>query len=1058
MKKKLVLASAALLLGASSVFAQRLVKGRVTTPEGDPVMGATVRVPNSRIIVSTDENGNFTLSNVPAGTKKLTISSIGMEGQTVDVADNLNIVLKSNNDLGEVIVVAYGTAKKGAYTGSAGVVKSAQIETRLVSDVSKAIAGTVSGVQGVSANGQPGTSATIRVRGFGSINAGMSPLYVVDNVPYDGDISAINPQDIESLTVLKDAASAALYGARGANGVVIITTKKGKEGDARISFDARWGVNSRQIKNYNVMTSPAQYMETLYSALYNEGYQTLGYTAANAHAYANNNLHTKLGYPVYTVPAGAGIIGLDGRLNPAATLGYNNGTNLILADDWEKATFSNGLRQEYNFNVSGGTERLNYYLSAGYLSDEGIIPASGFDRISTRAVVDYQARKWLKIGTNLAYTYNNSKYPSNQTSAGATSSNAFFIANGIAPVYPLYVRDANGNIKRDEYTGNPIYDYGNGAQTIYTRNYNAIANPLGDLTYETRNFLMDIFTGSWYATVTPIEGLSITGRLSLSVDNTRFHLATSNKYGQSANSGGSAQQEHTRTSGFNQQYLANYRRSFGLNNFDFLLGYESYDYRTENLAGEGKNLYRNGVWAINNTIDNRYAYGGAGEYSTRGIFFRTNYDYDGRYFGSFSFRRDASSRFHPDHRWGSFWSASVAWEMKRENFLQSQDWINSLKLKASYGQQGNDNIGNSYAYIDQYTLSGSNGVFSDGTLAYKGNPNLTWEKTNSFNIGVDFTLWNGLLSGTVEYFSRQTADMLYNRPVAMSNGYRRIPENVGSMRNSGVEFDLHSKLVDTDDFRWTVDFNGTLLKNKILELSPRTEMSADSVHRQLIDGSRIYKEGESMYNVYTVKYAGVDQATGLALYWAKDDNGKEYATSDYNLAYNGNRQDTGDLLPVIFGGFGTSVYFKGFDLSATFGYQLGGKIFDNSYQTFMHGGDAATIGSNWHKDIAKAWTPNNTVTDVPRLNSSDKYTNSFSTRWLVSSNYLSVNNVTLGYTFASHVAKRIGMESLRLYVSGDNLAILTARKGLDPRQDFTSSSNDTYSALRSLSFGIKLGF
>lgn len=672
--------------------------------------------------------------------------------------------------------------------------------------------------------------------------------------------------------------------------------------------------------------------------------------------------------------------------------------------------------------------------------------------------MDYQARKWLKIGTNLAYTYNNSKYPGNQTSTGANTANAFYIANGIAPVYPLYVRDANGNIKRDEYTGNPIYDYGNGAQTIYTRNYNAIANPLGDLTYETRNYLMDIFTGSWYATVTPIEGLSITGRLSLSVDNTRFHLATSNKYGQSANSGGRAEQEHTRTSGFNQQYLANYRRSFGLNNFDFLLGYESYDYRTENLAGEGKNLYRNGVWAINNTIDNRYAYGGAGEYSTRGIFFRTNYDYDGRYFGSFSFRRDASSRFHPDHRWGSFWSASVAWEMKRENFLQSQDWINSLKLKASYGQQGNDNIGNSYAYIDQYTLSGSNGVFSDGTLAYKGNPNLTWEKTNSFNIGVDFTLWNGLLSGTVEYFSRQTADMLYNRPVAMSNGYRRIPENVGSMRNSGLEFDLHSKLVDTDDFRWTVDFNGTLLKNKILELSPRTEMSADSVHRQLIDGSRIYKEGESMYNVYTVKYAGVDQATGLALYWAKDDNGKEYATSDYNLAYNGNRQGTGDLLPVIFGGFGTSVYFKGFDLSATFGYQLGGKIFDDSYQKFMHGGDAATIGSNWHKDIAKAWTPNNTVTDVPRLNSSDKYTNSSSTRWLVSSNYLSVNNVTLGYTFASHVAKRIGMESLRLYVSGDNLAILTARKGLDPRQDFTSSSNDTYSALRSLSFGIKLGF
>lgn len=1056
MNKKLLLVSSALLLSASAAFAQKQVKGRVADSSGQPLEGAVIRVPGTKVIVYSDAQGNFTLPSAPQKGKKITISYIGMDTKTVEPSDNMNIVLESNNELGDVIVVAYGTAKKGAYTGSASVVKAEAIENRLVSDVSNAMSGTVSGVQGTSNNGQPGTGSKIRIRGFGSINAGMDPLYIVDGAPYSGDISAINPQDIETLSVQKDAASAALYGARGANGVVIITTKKGREGHTRISADARWGVNSRMIKNYDVFTTPAEYVQTAYRAFYNEGYYTLGYHPAKAHEYGSNKAGTAAGYPIYTLPAGELLIGTNGLLNPNAVLGFNDGKNYITPDDWEKETFSNGLRQEYNFNVAGGTDRFSYYFSAGYLNDEGVIPRSGFERLSTRANVEYQVRDWLKVGTNLSYTYNNSRYPDLQTDAGS-SANAFGVALSLAPIYPVYVRDAQGNILRDSYTGNPIYDYGNAEETAYARNFMAIANPVGDLIYMPREYLMDIFAGSWYATLTPIEGLSLTARYSLNVDNTRLHEASSNTYGQFKAKGGFATQEAKRTFEFNQQYLANYKRSFGAHNFDFLLGYESYSWEEEVLRGFADNLYRSGSWAINNAIDNRSARGGSDAYATRGIIFRTNYDYDGRFFGSFSLRRDASSRFHPDNRWGTFWSMSAAWEMKKEDFLASQDWINSLKVKASFGQQGNDNIGNRYAYADQYELSGTNGLFSDGALLYKGNPKLTWEKTNSFNIGTDFVLWNGLLSGTVEYFSRQTSDMLYRRPVAISNGYTQIPENIGSVRNSGLEIDLNAKLVQTDDLQWNVNWNGTLLKSKVLSLSPSLALSADSVNRQWIDGSMIYIEGQPMYNLYLVKYAGVDQATGVALYWAKDKDKKEYATADWTTAYETNRQATGDILPTIFGGFGTTLKYKNFDVSVSCGYQLGGKMYDSGYRGLMHGGSQNDIGHNWHKDIAQAWTPTNTVTNVPRLNSSDRYTNASSDRWLISSDYLSLNNVTVGYTLPLSWVKSIGFENIRLYASADNVAILTARKGFDPRQSFTSASNTSYSALRSLSFGIKLG-
>lgn len=990
--------------------------------------------------------------------KTLVISYIGMQTQEVDIKPNIKVFMRSDSEmLDEVMVVAYGTAKKSAFTGSASVVKADKLEKRQVSNISNALSGAVAGVQTTSFNGQPGTSATVRVRGIGSMASSNTPLYVVDGIPFDGEISSINSQDVETMTVLKDAAAAALYGARGANGVILVTTKKGKSGDARVSVDARWGVNSRQVGKYDVMEDPATYMETLYKANYNAAYYKLGRTPEAAHTYANAQLFPAIGYQIYTLPQGEGLIGMDGKINPNATLGYSDGQYYYTPDDWTKGTVSNQMRQEYNMSVSGGTDRLNYYFSAGYLEDNGVIENSGFNRISTRLNVDYQAKKWLKFGTSLSYTNAKSKYPGDQTSdASASSGNSFLMANMIAPVYPMYVRNADGSLKYDKNSGNVVYDYGDGSSTNSTRNWMSMSNPTSGLLYDKEEYLMDILNSKWFIELTPVEGLKLTASLGAFIDNTRYHYLGNKYYGQSASYGGSVQQTHMRTSAFNQQYLATYKKSFGLHNFDVLLGYESYDYRYEESYATGQNIYKDFDFTVNNSIDNKRGGGKRDEYSTRGIIGRINYDFDEKYFGSVSFRRDASSRFHPDKRWGNFWSASAAWVISKEAFMEDVEWVDMLKFKASFGQQGNDALlrngyQNYYPYMDQYTMSGADGVFSDGTLYYKGNPDITWEKSSSFNIGLDFTLFKNKLEGTVEYFSRKTTDMLYNKPVANSNGYASIPMNIGSMTNSGVELELTYNIIETNDLKWSLFGNGTFLKNKINELHP-------DLKGELISGSRIYREGESLYQLYLVKYAGVDAATGQALYWAKDEDGVAYTTSNYAIASNF-KEGTGDLLPTVYGGFGTSLDFHGFDFSIQLAYQLGGKVWDYTYQDLMHGGSASNAGQNWHKDIAKAWTVNNPNTDVPRLCATEDYdANSTSDRWLISSNYLSINNITLGYTLPKKLIRSMGIESLRIYGAADNVALFAARKGLDPRQGYVSSTTSTYGALRSISGGIKLTF
>lgn len=1052
--RKLTFLLALLIMSVSVVLAQTNYSGKVISAEdGEPIVGATVMVKGTTAGTITNVDGNFTLA-VPGSNRTLVITYVGMKAVEVQATQNMVVRLESDTEvLDEVLVVAYGTSTKGTYTGSAAQIKSDKIEKRQVSNLSNALSGAVAGVQTLSANGQPGSSATVRIRGVGSINASSAPLYVIDGIPFDGDLSSINTSDIETMTVLKDAASTALYGARGANGIIMITTKKGATGKAVIKVDSKWGVNSRSIKNYEVMTSPQNYLEKSYEAIYNAGIYNLNYSPYRAHQYANEKLVTKTeggsGYQVYTVPQGDMLIGSNGKLNPAATLGYKDAKYFYTPDNWADETFQNNMRQEYNLTFSGAQENSNFYLSFGYLDDQGVISGSGFTRISGRFKADYKVREWLKVGGNVNYNNVNSNYPGEQVNT-SSSGNAFFLANNIAPIYPLYVRDADSQ-QIMLNNGRKVYDYGDGVSTNRSRSFMSIANPSGDLIYNKTDYIMDIVNSTWFAELTPMKGLMLTARYGLNVDNTRYNDLGNAYMGQSLAYGGTAYQDQTRVTGFNQQYIANYQ--FNIADFqhvDITAGYDGYSYNTQNVYASGQNLYNPESYYVSNAIDQLRGGGTYSEYATQGFFGRVNYSYNDTYIANVSYRRDASSRFSPENRWGDFWSASAAWLLTKEDFMADLDWVSMLKLKGSYGQQGNDNIGNFYAYLDQFRMTGAEGVFSDGTLIYKGNPDLTWETSTSYNVGLDFSLLRDKLSGSVEYFGRQSTDMLYYKPVQAISGYTEIPMNIGSMTNSGLEIDLNWNVVKTRNFAWNVYANATLIKNTINELHPDLE-------GQLIDGTRIYEEGESMYRMYLVDYAGVNAETGLAEYWAKDANDAAIKTNDYTIAQN-YKISTDDLLPNVYGGFGTGIEAFGFDASVQLAYQLGGQIYDSGYQGLMHSGTSSNAGRNWHKDIYNAWTPENTNTDVPRLNANDRYANSTSTRFLTSSDYLSLNNITIGYSLPTNLVRKLEISQLRVYLAADNVALLSSRKGLDPRQSYISATTALYTPIRTVSGGISLTF
>ena len=1077
--KRVLFLLAFICMGIGMATAQTTkVTGRVfSESDGEPVIGASILVMGTNLGASTDIEGNFTIENVPASATTLRVSYVGLATQEVKIVRGKAMKIVMTEDaavLDDVMVVAYGTAKRSAFTGSATAVKSEEIGKAQVTNPIAALSGKMAGVQLHTASGQPGTAPTVHIRGISSINAGNDALIIVDGAPYDGSLNNINTQDIESMTVLKDAASNALYGARGANGVIIVTTKKGNQGSARVTFDAKWGVNQRAAQDYDYIKDPAQYYEVYYGGLKNYAMNTLGFDPAKAHAWANENMIDSkdygLGYNVFDVPEGEFLIGSNGKLNPKAKLGnvvsYDGEEYLITPDNWLDEAYKDGVRQEYNLNVSAGNDNSSFYASVNYLDNQGITYNSNYERLSTRLKADYKVKKWLKIGANMAYTHTEQDAVGGDGD-GSSSGSIFAFASNVAPIYPIYIRDAKGNLLKDSY-GYTRHDFGDEDNAGLSRPVLNTANPYLQNQLDINSSEGNSFNANGFAEITFLKNFKFTWNSSAYVAESRATSTTNPYYGAYKTSNGEVSKSHTRRFTWNHQQLLNWEDSFGDNNIAIMLGHEYYRNKYYSLSASKKNQFDPTNTELSSAINNVNSNSYTQDYNTEGYFGRVMYDYDNKYYVSGSYRRDASSRFHPDNRWGDFWSASAAWDISKEDFFDVS-WVNMLKFKASYGEQGNDQIGD-YRYTTRYEIVNSNGTPGAIPTAL-GNKDITWETQGNFNTGIDFELFRGRISGTIEYFNRMTYDMLFPVTLPPSYGWTSVMSNIGDMRNRGVEVELRATPIKTKDFEWNVNFNITSYKNKIVFLPESRKGTTVDGYRGYTSGNMFYGEGCSLFTFHLKKYAGINEDGESMWYYnatepVLDANGVPAVDKDGNAITKTVKKTTttyddadeylcGTSLPDAYGGFSTTLTWKGFDFSIDFSYQIGGQVYDGDYASMM---GSNMRGTNIHKDMLNAWTPTNR-TNLPRMEHGTQYTNGSSDRFLTDASYLSLNNINVGYTFPKSWTKKIGVESFRVYCAADNICYWSKRKGLDPRQDIKGgASNAYYSPIRTISGGVRLTF
>lgn len=1082
--RKVVLLLASVLAWIGCAFGQqRTVTGVVTSAEdGTPMEQLTVQVKGTQTGDVTKQNGSYSV-NVPGPEAILIFAYTGYETQEITVGDQkvINVVMQpTSEEIDEVMVVAFGKAKKSTFTGSAASVSSKELERKQVSNVVNALSGKVPGVVIGSDNNQPGTTASIQIRGLGSFNASSAPLYVVDGIPYEGDVAAVNPADVESTVLLKDAASAALYGARAANGVVMITTKSGanarSEGMANVNVTAKVGYNFRGVQDYDKINDPKQYMATYFEGLYN-GFASSKELKGKSHNFIMRramralgaNTDGGLGYIPFTYDPGTALNptllferGSDGHFTmiPEATLGTfldkdgkrvkaddPNKMYWMQPDDYGKEIIRPDLRQEYTLSFSGRNNTANYFFSTGYLNDKGYTVGSDYTRFTTRLRGDYKPKTWLHMGGNFSYTgYKRNNLGS--TTDVASSGNVFNFLDFIAPIYPLYVRDANKNIAYSPKSKKKIFDYGSKQFPEHSRPFFTQSNPFAENFYDYNEDVANIVGLRSYIDFIIPYGFKVTFNLGYDIDNT-YSLATSNVfYGQNVNSGGTIYREFQRQATLNTQQLLTWEHSYGEHHIDVLLGHEYYDRDFQTMYGSRDNMYHYDSKELSQAIANQKVNSYRSLYRVEGYLGRAQYDWAEKYFVSLSYRRDGSSRFAKDNRWGNFYSAGASWLISNESFMEpTRSFLDLLKLKVSYGQQGNDNIDIDFPYTDLYSLSNAN---EKHALAFvrKGNPNITWETSSNLNAGVEFAFFKHRLTGSLEVYRRNVTDMLFQRPVPRSSGYSSYWDNIGAMSNTGVDLELRGVPYKDRNVVWSVALNGGLVRNKIEKLPDDWKVDP----RGHIVGSKIYKEGESYYNLFIPKYIGVDDK-GRSV-WEKFDSktGRRDTTTRYSeAARDSSRVLYKNIDPLVRGGFSTDVEFFGFDFNASFAYQIGGRTLDYTYQRLMHGG--SDRGVALHADQLKAWTEEK-KSDIPKMNYLDGDVNNNSSRFFTSRSYFSIDNITLGYTFKKEWVDKIGIGSLRVYAVADNIWIFSARKGFDPR----FGSGVGYKAVRTISGGVNLTF
>ncbi len=1123
--RKSLLFCLTLLLAIGVGFAQemRLIKGVITSAEdGQPVIGATIIVHGKKNLGTvTGVDGDFKLK-VPVTAKEFQVSFIGFSTKAVAIKKAQNFykvsLLVDTQMLDEVVAVGYSKATKRSFTGSAVTVKAAELSKKSVSSITQALSGEVPGVNIVNTNGQPGSSPDVYVRGIGSIEGSTGPLYVVDGVPYMGGINSINPSDIESTTLLKDAAATSIYGARGSNGVIVITTKKGQSGKFSVNATFKQGYNTSSfIPRHSVITSPEEYMEIGWDGLRNQ-YIWKTHTAPDpsdpskkivlertkenmakwdeeGRKFANKKLFGQSGIdPRYNM--WEPLAGGESLIDPATGKFRPNVKRRYTPELWADEAFQTSLRTEGNIQLAGGTSKLRAFMSLGYLDDRGVAKNSSFKRLTGRLNLNFNPYKWLTASGSLAYNR------SEATTAGqgsASSTNLFTYIDNMPPIYPVYLRKtiseqyvdpADGKtktrvigssaekVKDPYYPGRYQFDYGHG------RGYaGGGSNGLADAFYNPDVNLINNVDFNVNATIKFLDGFSLENTLSGTYRSNDDRERVNPWYGQNAANNGTLYHVNTHSFSYNVLSLLRYAKSFGEHSIEAFLAHEATDYEYKKDWASKKGLVDPFVDAFDNALSSNFSPTGyTDSYALESYFAQANYDYANKYFVSASIRRDGSSKFL-NNKWGTFGSGSLAWVASEEDFLKDNKVINYLKLKASYGTLGQQGGIGYYTGFDLFEASPLGG---DISLKFreKGSPDLTWERSSMAQLGFEMTFFKKL-DLNVELYHKFSSDFLYDRRVAPSNGYAIYKVNDGAMINQGIDIDLTYHILKTRDSYLDFKVNAGFLRNYIDEMPIEPSTSKPKfLDTSLSPYGR--QAGKALYEYYMQEYVGVNPENGLSQwtsYYVDLDGDKKFSKGDKVIKslveYKHNNPNDVDkilkrvtedheeatldyvgksALPVVRGAFTLSTGYKGFDFSLQCIYSLGGYGYDYVYAGLMDGGQIGN--NNWHTDIRNRWTKRGQVTDVPRLaNGLDKKVNGRSTRFLTSNSFLNLANVRLGYTLPKKWTSAVYMSKANIWISGDNLFLLSARKGFNPATSVTGgSSTFTYSPLTTLSAGISLSF
>lgn len=1026
-------------------FAQEKTVSGVVSDASGPIPGANVIVKGTKIGVQTDFDGKYSVRAKVGDV--LVFSFIGMDNSsvTVGVSNTVNVKLTSGSQaLEEVVVVAYGKTTKSSNTGSVASVKAKDLENRALTNVLSGLDGATSGVQIQSSAGQPGSAPSIRIRGFSSINGSNAPLYIVDGVPFTGDISSINSADVESMNILKDAASTSLYGSKAANGVVIITTKVGKSDQDKFTLNISQGLSNRSIPEYSRVNA-SQYYPLEWEALRNSRPMGTQVQLDAANLYATNNIANLLVVNPFNV-ANNQVVGVDGKLNPNAQLLYADDL------DWEKQLARTGIRKSVDFSYQGRSQTSNYFVSLSNLKDEGVIQNSDYKRTTARVNVTSKFKEWFRTGLNLSGALSDSNQAVNGVDNTSSFNNPFRTIRYMGPINPVFNHNADGSYMLDG-AGERIYSTVRGAQASTGRNviYETLNNKDIDKTI--------VLSARTFAEFKILKDLKFTTNYAIDKTSLNNSSYTNKLIGDAAGVGGASKSDYVYTGvTFNQ--LLEYQKSFGNHNFSLLGGHESFDYETTYLTGTKRGQVVNDNTEFINfvTVTNLDSY--SRNYSTESYFSRLGYDYEGKYILSASFRRDGSSKFAKNNRWGNFWSLGGAWNVSKENFLANSSWLNDLKLRGSFGEVGNDSHTSNadlsyYVYQPTYSLGYDNG--NEGGIIANGigAPNLKWEKNTQADLAVEFSTLKNRFSGSVEYYNRKTDGLIFEVPNPLSLGLDNRVENIGSMYNHGVEVSLNAMFVKSQDFSWNLNINASTIKNKITSL-PQEE---------IINGSKKYTVGSSIYDYWLRDWYGVDSSDGYALYISDPKlivvgdaeqrvvNGVNVTTNHTKALYH----YAGSALPDLFGSFTNTFKYGGLELSLMFTYQLGGLTYDTNYASLMHSGNQ--YGSALSTDILNRWQKPGDITNVPRLDVNRETQNSAgSDRWLVDSDYLSFRQANLAYNLPSNLTNKLGVDSMRFFVNGENLILFTKREGMDPTQNFNGTTQNRFAPSRVISLGLNLNF